>query len=396
MSYKEAVEKSDVVILAIPFQAYDEVIRPLADVLKGKIVVDVSNAEKSDGICQAEYLENLLESSRIVKAFNTISAWSFENDVYGASRNAYVCGNDAESRQRVMQLAQAMGFTPLERGWLRAAETLEKKPLQLFPEWRTAFWITLIMYTCETLYTILRAIARGRDASYIAKRQAIKSPMVMSGWMTLWLLSATFLPGCIAGVIQLSRGTKYRAFPKWLDRWMKARKQLGLFALMFAGIHACLCLLMLAGGYFKGFSVKQKIKGTEQYLYRTYYWNVELSFTFATLSVALLTILGITSLPSVNQTMSWREWDFVQSKLGYIAMLLGFMHVTLFSYDVFDLNYMKTWTYGFPHPAFFMLIFPMVVFCLKFFLILPGVNGKLTRIRKGWERGKPNSPFDRI
>lgn len=44
-------------------------------------------------------------------------------------------------------------------------------------------------------------------------------------------------PGLLAAYIQLWRGTKYSRFPKWLDDWLKMRKQLGLIMLGLAGIH---------------------------------------------------------------------------------------------------------------------------------------------------------------
>lgn len=43
--------------------------------------------------------------------------------------------------------------------------------------------------------------------------------------------------GLIAAYIQLWRGTKYSRFPKWLDDWLKMRKQLGLLMLGLAGMH---------------------------------------------------------------------------------------------------------------------------------------------------------------
>ena len=53
----------------------------------------------------------------------------------------------------------------------------------------------------------------------------------------LTMLALCYLPGCLAGYIQLYRGTKYSKFPKFLDRWLKMRKQLGLLMLLSAGLH---------------------------------------------------------------------------------------------------------------------------------------------------------------
>ena len=53
----------------------------------------------------------------------------------------------------------------------------------------------------------------------------------------LTMLALCYLPGCLAGYIQIYRGTKYSKFPKFLDRWLKMRKQLGLLMLLSASLH---------------------------------------------------------------------------------------------------------------------------------------------------------------
>ena len=50
-------------------------------------------------------------------------------------------------------------------------------------------------------------------------------------------LALCYLPGVLAGWIQIFRGTKYSRFPAWLDNWLKMRKQLGLLMLFAAAIH---------------------------------------------------------------------------------------------------------------------------------------------------------------
>ena len=41
---------------------------------------------------------------------------------------------------------------------------------------------------------------------------------------------------------------------------------------------------------------------------------------------ALAMILGITSLPSVTNVLTWKEFAFVQSKLGWLCLCLGIAH----------------------------------------------------------------------
>lgn len=44
------------------------------------------------------------------------------------------------------------------------------------------------------------------------------------------------------------------------------------------------------------------------------------------IATCLLVVLGISSLPSVTATLSWREFTFIQSKLGWIALIAAALH----------------------------------------------------------------------
>ena len=41
---------------------------------------------------------------------------------------------------------------------------------------------------------------------------------------------------------------------------------------------------------------------------------------------ALAVLLGITSLPSVTNVLTWKEFAFVQSKLGWLCLILACAH----------------------------------------------------------------------
>lgn len=53
---------------------------------------------------------------------------------------------------------------------------------------------------------------------------------------------------------------------------------------------------------------------------------VLLRFVTGVLAFALAVVLGITSLPSVTASMTWKEFAFVQSKLGWICLILACAH----------------------------------------------------------------------
>ena len=392
-TYQAVARMADIVILAVPARVYSDFSSEMRTALENKIVVDISNASALGDPCNAERLSGLLPDSLVVKAFNTLSAWSMQNELCGASRETYICSDSREACLAVMQLAQDMGLKPVETGRLCAARALEKEPLKVFPEWKFAFWMTVALLILTVGYIYLRFFI------YLSVKR-IRSYAIMPiantvlGCMVLLLLSFVFLPGVLAGIIQLVRGTKYSMFPKWLDLWLKARKQLGLFALLFAAIHACVSLILLSGEYYSGMSNVLAVNGT--HIYHRFRWNAEISLLFATLSMTVLGIQGVASLPTVNQSMSWREWDFVQSKLGYIGFFFGFLHVAFYAGMVFSPKSIQRWKYGIPHQLFLFMIFAATVMVLKVLLIAPGIDGTLKRIKAGWERERRNEEYPLI
>lgn len=87
LSHAEAVQKAAVIIIAIQRQHYN-FLTPLAEILHGKVLVDVSNNLKINQYpdSNAEYLAQLVPGARVVKAFNTVSAWALQSGTLDASR----------------------------------------------------------------------------------------------------------------------------------------------------------------------------------------------------------------------------------------------------------------------------------------------------------------------
>ena len=78
---REKAGWGEVVILAVPFPAIDEVVRELGPSVDGKVLVDVTNALTPDmqlalgySTSGAEQLQKKLPKARVVKAFNTVFA----------------------------------------------------------------------------------------------------------------------------------------------------------------------------------------------------------------------------------------------------------------------------------------------------------------------------------
>ena len=393
--YEEVIEKSDILFLCIPPYAYDSTVPPLASYFRDKAVVDVSNIEKTGDKCNALKLRDMLPNSFVMKALNTVSAYTLEHEAYGASRDTFVCGDNDIKKEMLVNVLRVIGLNPIDKGRLPSAVMIESLPHRFFPNWGTATLITVLVLIPVWFYSYLRIFwyrspeNRKKNLSDLGLYEANR----IIAWTMFWVLALTYLPGILAGFIQIARGTKYFRFPKWLDRWMKCRKQLGLISLLLCSIHGCMSCLLLGAGEVKYMLTNTYLmfpSNPPVILYQLLDWSGQLSLLFATLALALMGVLGITSLPSVNATMSWKEWDFVQRGLGFLSLVFGFLHVMIYVYKLWDPNYEYGWKVwqinpkgNMPPGAFIMPMLPLMVIILKFFLMLPGVSCYLNKIRKG-------------
>ncbi|XP_039734128.1 metalloreductase STEAP4 [Pteropus medius] len=391
LSYSEAAQKSDIIFLTIHREHYD-FLTELTGVLNGKILVDVSNNLKINQYPEsnAEYLAQLLPGAHVVKAFNTISAWALQSGALDASRQVFVCGNNNKAKQRVMDIVRTLGLTPLDQGSLKAASEIENYPLQLFPMWKFPFYLSAVLCVFFFFYCVVREVIypyvyENKDNSF---RMAISIPNRVFPIAALTLLALVYLPGVIAAILQLYRGTKYRRFPDWLDHWMLCRKQLGLVALGFAFLHVLYTLVIPIRYYVRwrlgNQTTTQAISKKENPFSTSSAWRSDSYMALGILGFFLFVLLGITSLPSVSNAVNWREFRFVQSKLGYLTLIFCTAHTLIYGGKKFLSPSILRWCL--PSAYVIALIIPCTVLVLKFILILPCVNKTLTRIRQGWER----------
>ena len=68
---------------------------------------------------------------------------------------------------------------------------------------------------------------------YFKSFSIIKTLNSICGFTALQLLAFTFLAGIIAALTQLKNRTKRIQFPKYLDTWLKSRKQVDFFSIKF-------------------------------------------------------------------------------------------------------------------------------------------------------------------
>jgi hypothetical protein len=88
---RELAARAEIIVLAVPYGAIDDVLRELGDAVEGKVLVDVTNA-----------LTKLT--------------------VFAAS-------DDDAAKRKVLELATSTGFDAVDAGALRNARLLEPMPL---------------------------------------------------------------------------------------------------------------------------------------------------------------------------------------------------------------------------------------------------------------------------
>jgi len=140
MKIQGAVNESDVIFLATPYQANESVLSGLK--FKGKTLIDCTNpigmgakglkhglnSEKSG----SEVVQELAKDAKVVKAF---SIYGFENFIdssfpeYNVKPVMLICGNFDEAKTQASKLIEDLGFFSKDTGDLSQALHLEHMTL---------------------------------------------------------------------------------------------------------------------------------------------------------------------------------------------------------------------------------------------------------------------------
>jgi 8-hydroxy-5-deazaflavin:NADPH oxidoreductase len=133
-NWQDAVEGAEVILLAVPWSATFSLLQSLGDSLDGKILIDCVNPLNASfsGLdlgyttSASEEIAKRVPRAHVIKAFNTVSAATMANPYYeGKPATLFYCGDDAESKSVVDQLAQDLDFQAVDAGSLHASRYLE-------------------------------------------------------------------------------------------------------------------------------------------------------------------------------------------------------------------------------------------------------------------------------
>jgi len=134
VSPADAAARSDIIVLAVPWSAAEDVVRALGE-LTGKIIVDPTNPRvmASDGFADypiedsnAERIARLAPGAHVVKAFSTLGAETMlDPKVAGGPVTVPIVGDDRGAKARVAALAREIGLEAEDVGPLRHARIIE-------------------------------------------------------------------------------------------------------------------------------------------------------------------------------------------------------------------------------------------------------------------------------
>lgn len=131
-TYEEAAKWGDVIVLATPYTAAQDIIKKVGD-LTGKILVDCTNPLAPDlsgltvGLITSAAEEIAkMTSAKVVKAFNTMGVGIMTNVQFGSeSASNFICGDDEGAKSIVRSLGEDIGFDVIDIGPLSNARLLE-------------------------------------------------------------------------------------------------------------------------------------------------------------------------------------------------------------------------------------------------------------------------------
>ncbi|MFJ8982404.1 NADPH-dependent F420 reductase [Streptomyces sp. NPDC102282] len=134
----ETAETNDVLLLSVPYPAWEELLQQVGDALSGKLIIDATNpmglsdqgniiSTLAPGLTQGRHSSKALPGSTVVRAFTHVMdelLWSRGTQQRHFWGVAYA-GDDAGAKETVRSLIHDAGFTPVDLGGLDDSASLD-------------------------------------------------------------------------------------------------------------------------------------------------------------------------------------------------------------------------------------------------------------------------------
>ena len=421
---EDAWNKSDsIVFLAVNAkdQIYEEIVSKIiesikkqkSNELKSKILIEISNRSDDEDLrkvktSNAQKLDDMIfsklnESSiinykiHVVKGFNLIDAYSLSSFIDTSGKKKFydktdllntnmvvpICGNEASAKTSVIDLCHKIGLRAYDLGQLSDSSLkLELTNRKTFDTWFYPSISTIVIFFGTFIWIFFINFFFPKKpitfSQYLENFSLLSHINKVSGYTSLQQLSYIYLASVFAMFYQLKYSSKYHRFPKYLDVWLKTRKQFGLWAFLLATLHLIISMILISPNYFKPWFRSFNERMT---------LHAELNILTGVLAFILMLLVALTSIRSIGESLNWNEWRFVQTKLGLTCLAMGALHsFVMFSRHLierinsgqFDALFLLT------RPKLVGIFVPVLVLILRFlFAYFPPLSNRIKRIREG-------------
>jgi predicted dinucleotide-binding enzyme len=124
---------AEIIVLAVPYAAIDDVVVALGTHANGKVVIDATNVLTAEmklalGFTTSggEELQKKLPKAKVVKALNTVFAQHMDSGKLNQQTlTAFAASDDESARNQVLEILRAIGFDAVSAGGLQNARHLE-------------------------------------------------------------------------------------------------------------------------------------------------------------------------------------------------------------------------------------------------------------------------------
>jgi hypothetical protein len=358
---KEALATAEMLLLCIPAFAIKQFLHDHRDdVLRAStIVVDCTNATRKGEDLYAAVQELHLTSLLWVKAFNDNGAIVFlqQNPSSKHRLDAKVCGPNMDAVQKVASFAEELGLLP-KIVPMDQYMAIRGDQSSVGKGWRHATWFITILFILIMIYTIVQYEQRpGFQWEELPTRVFGK----ITAWTATWGLAFSLLPGVLARIIKQIRGPQAKLSAPLL--WgLNIRKEVGLIALYFLYLHACIMLLIFGPSYYGHLYDKEDGKLKK--------WT-EWSLFMAVVSTSFFSIVGIISFPSVGTAMNKAQFGWVFGPVVYGGLATGLAHIMFLGVESWsEQDNPYSWAGNMPPITLMASLLPLLVLFLKFIQVI--------------------------
>jgi predicted dinucleotide-binding enzyme len=359
ISLVEALQTGDMFIMCIPSKALKPFFRANFTKLKeDAILVDCTNSNQTN-----DDLAGSLDSLGLdfftlwVKAYNDNGAVNLLQQKPSTKTVLVteICGPDNQAVKEVVEFTAQLGLlprvVPVER-----FDQLRGSQQTIGDEWIHSTILMIALFCLTFLYVILAAWQRpyGFEWYQLPTRYCSKA----FAWTATYGFALSLLPGVLARLNRQLRGPKAK-ISRILLWGLGIRKHVGVLALYFVFLHACLMLLIFGSDYF-GFMLNDPSDKMR--------WTGEASMLFGVISTSLFSIVGIASLPSVGAVMNKAQASLVFGPLVWLGLMTALAHIMILgveSWSEKDEN-LYSWPGDMPPVTLMASLVPLLVLFLKF------------------------------